>query len=266
MRKHLFTVIFISLSVSFSVGQEQLKTKFHIGIEGGKGGLFGSSSNTWDIRQDVSSRSYYWDSYYSNPSGFTTGDYSYLALKPVYTFGNGRWSIASGISFLNLGTQLGTFGLRADSYFYLRQVKPGETNFFRVSSISEQTGYLNVPIDVSFIPIRFGRKNLFEFYLKAGADFGWKIYSKNKINFVNEKMQQYENEILDGNNLNINNTISTFKFSFLGFRITTPNSMRYYVEFIGPLSTNSKRNSSLMDLSGGTGIHMGWQIPIFLTK
>lgn len=214
-----------------------------------------SLNKGWDIRQDVGTYDYYNNSYlYSYLNG------SRFAVKPEWLFFDGKLAFETGLKYTYLNSELYmNSASNVPGYFFLRFNNSGmETEYAKVFSIDESSHLLSFPLEVKFIPLTFGK---FDLYVKTGLEFGLKISSSTNIQFVNETMNPYEQQVLDYVGIKTNNYFSGWNNS-VGVTYGSKDKLRYSLEMLLPSFVLSQNNSTLVDTDMYTGFRLSLQLPV----
>lgn len=252
-------LLFIAVaSAAFS----QNKPVFRIGAEIGGGFIDGDIKEKWDFRQDVSFYDYggYNRDYYSDMS-YLGSDYFYFGIKPQVSFYKDRLNIYSGIRFTMFGSSIGNDN--DNSFLYLRIPNPDAVEFYKVAFVKEKTGYLSVPLEVSYHFLRgkiFSQNTTLSLFLKLGGEIGINVFSNQRIDFLSPKMQVYEKDFF---NTKPNSLYGTF-YMAIGTQLTTRNGMQYSYELLLPGEIISENNFSLMDPTPFVGFQLSVQFPTSL--
>lgn len=257
MKKLIWILIFGTV---VSGGYAQKKNNFKIGVEFGQGSVEGDYKDKWNIRQDVDA--YLYDhGMFGSRAAYAQSDFLYFGIKPQISLWNNRVNLYSGLRFTiydgNLGDKSGK------NFFYFRTANPDAVEFYKISLIKEKTGYLSIPLEMSY--------NIFHssiltpnmtvsVYGKAGAEIGLSILSKRNVNFVSATMQSHENEVLSSVE-KTDNFYSTF-YGAIGGQLTVGNGMQFNVEGIIPSQILTKNHSSIIEPDTFSGIQLSVQFPL----
>lgn len=236
-----------------------------VGVEFGGNEVSTSLNEKWNIRQDVGSNYYgYNSSNYSNNSVSTDMFVSHFAIKPEISFFEDKLAFSSGLSFSNVLSGISIWGGQTDNadYFYLRYNNTAlNSEYAKVKAINESSNYLGVPIEVKVIPFSFLKM---DFYLKAGIELNFKLSSKTEIDFVNDAMNEFEPAIIDNLGLKVNNLYSTWSTA-LGVSLGNKNKLHYNIEILLPSYFITNNNSTLVNNDMFTGFRFSIQLPVSQT-
>lgn len=230
-----------------------------VGVEFGGNEVSTSLNEKWNIRQDVGSNYY---GYNSSSNSIATNMYiSHFAVKPEIRLFDDKLAFSSGLRFSNVMSDVSIWGNQMDNagYFYLRYNNTGlNTEYAKVKMMNESTNYLGIPIDVKLIPFSFWKM---DFYIKTGIEFNFKLSSNTQIDFANDAMNKFEQTIIDHVGLKVNNLYSTWS-SALGVSLGNKNRLQYNIELLLPSFFITNNNSTLVNTEMFTGFRCSIQFPI----
>lgn len=262
--KKFYVLLIAIYSVSLLYGQNNPTVR--IGVEVGNGVVDGKIKDTWNIRQNVNFYDYGYDYSgrrpYSDNSFLPSSKYIYLGIKPQISFFKDRINIFSGLRFTMFNNRIG--GSNSEEPIFLRVNNPNSIDFYKITSISEKTEYLSVPLEVSY---RLFQSHIvreypaISGYFKIGGEVGAKVYGKQKLEFESPKMLMYEDEILKSNGAKENSFYATL-YTSLGLQLSTRNGMQYSIEAMLPSKIRSNDNFSLLTSGTFSGFQFSVQTPI----
>lgn len=253
MKSAFFAFIFL-FACSWSQAQEN--KKLSLKVELGSSEVTGTLNDTWNIRQDVGS--YYESTYRSVAADMFATD---IAVKLEYALFENKIALSSGLQLSNLKSDLYVANSRNAStdFFYLRYRNTGvNTHFAKVTSISESSNYLTIPLDARFNVFSIRKVR---FFVRSGIDLGLNIGSTTKINFINPEMQPYEDDVLNDLNISQNDIISSWKTS-IGASFGNVNKLHYNLEVLLPSFYLTRNTSSILNDEVFTGFRLSAQIPV----
>ncbi|HEY5750102.1 MAG TPA: outer membrane beta-barrel protein [Chryseolinea sp.] len=100
---------------------------------------------------------------------------------------NNKFGFLTGLRYTQLSSAIRRTG--SLDYFYVLYDQSGTTTeYLRVKEIKQMSSYLGVPLEVRFYPLEPRRITLYFF---AGGETGWRVATKNKIEFSNAAMNPY---------------------------------------------------------------------------
>lgn len=256
----LKTVCILSFLLSlYSVSNAENPTKFSVKLEFGNHQVSSSLNDKWNVRQDVGSINY--NSGSSSGSVLSDIWMNHLALKPEISFFENKIAVSSGLKFTNISSDISmnSYSDDAKKFFYLRYNSNGlTTDFARISGINESNNYLGIPFELRVIPLTIYNIDL---YLKTGIEINFRVGSKTNIDFVNEDMKVYEDDILYDVGADVNFFYSSWS-SAIGFAFGKKDKLKYNIEFLLPSYILTKNNSSLVTPSMYTGFQCSIQLPV----
>lgn len=259
MKNLIFTIALLIVTFfSFS----QTESKWHIGLEGGGGDASGEINDAWSVRQSINSYNSYYEENYNSGNLVSYSDLSYFGLKTEYSF-NKNLSFATGIRYLIINSNFSGYG-RYGNYFYLKTSDDNatSTNFFRVKSIDEMNYYIGIPLEIKYTPFYWGK---FGFYAKMGEEAGYLINNKIQINFLQESMNIYQNEVLNSVKLKPNPFYAKLNLG-IGVNFTTRGNWMINLDLIGNSYLLTSKNSTLMNLKSVNDLQLSIMAPINFSR
>ena len=262
-KKYLILISFLSLLTVFVYSQDA--SVITIGFEGGSGFITGKQNDKWNIRQDVATSYYdYGYNYHSgNNSVSSEMNLYYFGIKPAIYFPKYNINISAGLRFTQSNCYLNKSSNSDESYFFLRYNESGtNTEYFKVKGINENINYLGIPLEITLTPFHFDVVNL---YAKVGAEINLKLNSQTDINFSNENMKIYKQDVLSrvGTSTNL---IYSSGYAAVGIRFGRVTGVKYNFEVTLPARILSSNNSSLVVPEYYSGFQFSVQIPINKAK
>ena len=248
----LFILIF---DFAFIAAQQpEHNNRFFMNVDFGACFFGGDLKDKWSIRQDVESYGY---PHENNSVNQSTSSF-YFSVKPEYRFFNDKASFTAGVRYTRLGSDL-----EKDKYFHLRYKKEGtNTEFARVRSIKERYDYIGIPFEIQYIPIQLHRVG---FYVKIGTDVNFRIKSDIDMTFVNESMEQHQQEIFDRIGVGTNSFYSTL-YGSIGMKCGKVDGINFHFDVFLPSFILTSNNSALVSLNNFAGIQCSLAIPLKKTK
>lgn len=235
----------------------QETSNFSLNFEFGFHDVTTSLKDEWNIRQDVSSGFY--DDY--NLRVYPSLQANQLALKPEWYFFDQKLAFETGLKYTYLNSELDMGMMPNDlpAYFFLRYESSGiNTHYAKVHSVTETTHYIGVPLQIKLIPYKW---NKFDFFISTGIDVGIRLNTNTKINFVNDNMNEFHDQILDAVGIEVNRYYSTWE-NAIGFSYKDNTLFNYRFELLLPSYQLTKNNSSLVNGNRYTGFRLSLQLPI----
>lgn len=250
----LFFVFFLMQISAFG----QSKYEYYLNVDVGVGNMNGEMNNQWSVRQDQSST---YGGYSSVSSSIFSDAYQqYISIKPEIVFSK-RISLLSGVRLTQIRSEIIPYD--RGSYFFLRskETNPLSIDYFRVTSISEKSNYLSIPIELKiniFQPDFWGG---LAFYGRLGGSVGFLLHSSNKIDFLNLPMEKYEREIIDAMNVKPNSALSMIYGGF-GISYQVKNRPTFSLDLPLFAVLFSENNSTLTSNASSSIIQFTVGIPI----
>ena len=256
------------LPVSALYAQEEQKSEHHnlkLAFESGINIMSCGLDKPVQIRENHYSHYYYRDEYNYDYGIF--GDYVnlptvYFGIKPEFFVFNNRIGIASGLRFTYAQSKLAS---DSDDFLWKLREDGLSTYYVQIKDISQNTYLLGIPLEIRYFINK--RELPVQPYFKLGASFNFSIINYDtKVNFANENMKKYEDEVQ--NQLpSIKNSFTSFLFGAVGFKIGRYKEGKMIpwgnIEFQFPYTMLSNNSFSFVRVSGlGGGVQMSFQISI----
>ncbi|RNC65200.1 hypothetical protein D7D25_08540 [Proteiniphilum sp. X52] len=240
----------------------QRDSQFHIGLESGGFALEGKIDDRWDFRQPTDYQPAY-RYYHGSEKAYGEGTLFYVGIKPQLALWNDRITLASGVRYIHVQERI-TSGSKTYPLFLYSTSREG-IDLFRVNGIDESLGYLTIPMEVNLAVI--GNRHVWHIYVKGGVQAGMKIHGKTEIDFVSDKLDKYNDEVLAG----IGKAPASFfsdVYTSIGVRFILRNAMRLSLDFPAFHSILSKGNFSLLNSQTFPGMQVTISTPVnfFSTK
>ena len=239
--KQTLIVLFSAVTVLQTAVFAGKPQNFRLNVEFGYNEVSTSLNERWNIRQDVGTS--YYDS--NNRRVFSHLFMNQFSLKPGWKLFDGKLGFETGLrySYLNSALDMAPQSNGLPAYFFLHYNSTGiDTEYAKVHSITENSHYLSVPLELKLTLLRW--KN-FDLTIKTGLDLGVRLNTTTKIDFVNEAMEEYEQTVLDRVGVTTNKYIAGWNNS-VGISYGRENGLRYRLEVLLPSMLLSKNNSSLV--------------------
>jgi hypothetical protein len=171
-----------------------------------------------------------------------------------------RIGISSGIRYYNHKTEISGYSSYNSDFFYLRYTMEGnETKFARIKNIYENKDFVSIPLEIKYI---FFQPNQLGFFASVGTDFSlFKTVDKVNIDFFDDKMNEFEQEVIKTILRQTNDFKSTLYVSF-GIRYAEKDKIGFALEFIGPYAFITNDNFTLIDFYSSSGVRFSVEIPL----
>ena len=227
-----------------------------LGFELGSDFVTGKLNRNWNVRQEVGNNKYV---YGSHQNAFTQMTMGFIGIKPEITFLNNRIGLSSGLRYTRMNSLLDRNSYLQGSFFYLRNVGNSvNTEYFKVKEIYEDNDYLGVPLEITGVPFQ---NEYFDIYVRVGAELNFMFSTNINIQFYNEEMNPYKQDLIHQAGISPNSIYSTF-YSGIGIRFGKKNKVKYNMELVLPSYILTSTNSSLMDPRFYTGFKFIVQFPL----
>jgi hypothetical protein len=192
MRKLL--LFFLMMMPILASSQERIYEfpRLRIGIEAGFENQFGSNIKPSAIRESQSFYRYEYSDYYYD-CGFLYNEPAfaryYFGIKPEYSLSL-NFAISAGLRIA-----YGKSSLTADKEYFLWKVNETESsaNYLRIKEVNQSVFNIGVPLYLLLYPNKsdiWGRV-----YGKVGVVLNFTMASDISVNFVNNQMNKYSNDI-----------------------------------------------------------------------
>lgn len=248
----LFLSIIITMNMFSVYGQDdEIENKFLYGIETGIDYQDFQVTDFDFIRGDISS--YYGSSNQSLSSFFVKWN---VGAKVEYRFKNDRLGLFAGLRYTGVESAIGEYS--QDSYFLLlfRQYETN-TEYLRIKEINQHSNYLGIPVELRLFP--FNTKTIRPF-IKVGMEFNYRLSTTNEVIFVDERMNEYKDEVLNKFK-NPDDFYSSFYLS-QGINFVIEDKFNISVELKFPVFYISSALSSFVDSRVfGVGTQINFQLP-----
>ena len=138
---------------------------------------------------------------------------TYFGVKPEFFVANNRLGIASGLRFTVVTSEY--FSGR-EKFLWKAEENGLNTSYFKLENLRQKSHLVGVPIEVRFF--LNNRELPFQFYLKAGASFNYRISYENSAEFVSKVMNRHKN-LVESQLSEEENAFSSFAYTSIGFKI-----------------------------------------------
>jgi hypothetical protein len=174
---------------------------------------------------------------------------------------NERISLGTGIRFSEYVQSMGKWDLITEgvNYFYFLYRQDDQNTYYaRIHSINQTSGYLGIPFEFSFFPM----KNIhsFRFYVKMGSEIDFRVSTHTNINFKYIDSETIEDEV--ASQVSHPSVIGLSFYNCFGFRTGIPGKPMFSVELLFPLFNLNPVSAGILTNNFGGGIQFSYQIPI----
>lgn len=253
----LATMTFFSVSAQFIDDPPSGNWQRFLHVEAGMIYPEGEIKESVSIRQNIS---YYYVNQYAD--GYVSSATSGLVFGVRYGYYIPRFKsgISAGLRFTGLDTEISGYTSDISDFFYLRySMEDSDTKFARVTSMSESSYFLSVPLEAHIVPFTF--KNL-SVYAKAGIEYSIvNLKSGSEIVFRDEGMDPFKEEILGSISGVVNKRYSTL-YATVGMKLGREDAPNLMFEVYLPSLFLTKDNFALIDVDYFEGFKLAVQIPL----
>ena len=253
------TLKFITIFLCFSLwgigiyGQEKAekKRKKFIGFESGFEFMTSDVPDYTFIRGDID--------YFGSGSATDYLDCLnrewYVGLKTEIRTKNDKFGLLTGFRYTRSNSYLSK---SADSdYFYLLNTQDAQaTEFLRIKLIDQYSDYIGIPVEIRYMPFR---PRLFRLYVEIGAEFSYLINSDINVDFYNEAMEIYQDDVI--NKFTEPSTTYTSVYFAIGWNLNWKYKPVINLEAIIPSAFISDYSTGLINSIDGIGLQLNVQIP-----
>lgn len=251
--KKIFLLLLFIVNVCFLFAQDS--NPFSVNLEFGSNTVNSTLSDNWPVRQDVGS--YYYDGYNSNYV-YIDNTVVFFGVKPEYSFFKNKMSVSSGLRFTNLFADLSKANADQGGYFFLRYNSENtNTEYARVKNINETSNYLGLPFELKISP--FSIRNI-SFYFKVGTEFSFKLNTNTSIDFKDNAMDIYKQDIIGDLDIR-SNTYYSVLYNSVGVNIDTLKKLKLNIELLLPSFFLTSNNSTLVNMDEFSGIQFSVNLP-----
>ncbi len=249
--------LLISLFIIHSSLNAQETGRKFLSFEAGYDGIGCYSPDKEYIRPVNDQSTYY---YYNELSAYM--GLAYTGVKFEYKVVNNYLGLAGGLRYTLASASIARDSYMSSNpdYFYIKYKQDGTNTYFaKVRGIKQNTGYIGIPLELRYYPLSRRRCKV-EIYYKAGMAFNLKLHSKSEIEFSDEGMDRYNDEVSSV----VEKTASSFSSFYLGAGLKIGNQTKpcLSIEANAPVFVAFPRGSYLLDPIVGGGIQLKFSIPI----
>lgn len=254
MKKLRFIFCFLAAISFLSLQAQSPKKKFVISFNYGTKGLISELNENWPIRQDVS----YYYNYGNNARVNIMARLNYFGVSPEFFFLNNKLSVASGLRFTNLYSDITKPEYDNSEYFFLRIKSDGSnTDYARVRTIKENVNFLGVPLEIKYIPFDF---DFISFYVKLSGELAYKINSATDIVFKEPEMEQYQSAVLSDLNVKTNPLYASI-YASIGSTVRFSEKLFCSLDVFFPSFYTTEKNSGLVNITNISGVQISLTVP-----
>lgn len=188
----LLSIFFVGYSNAQENDIESSKGRLLIGAESGVSLFFPQSPEYEFIRGDVLPFSSAGASESLKANAFGR----FVGIKAELRDKSNLWGFLAGLRYTKISSTLGkndADGSSSSYFYFLDQQNVEITEYFRVKEVKRNVEYIGIPVEIRRL---FYNDRSFKFYVKLGAEFNYKISSSSEVEFRNENMWEYSNNVL----------------------------------------------------------------------
>ena len=260
-QKHLYLYLVMAAGLLcpdlFAQEASSPQKRLSIGVEFGTNSANTQLTDQWSVRKGALSPYFYEYDDYNTDASFNS---LFFGVKSEYALYKDILSVSSGIRYRDFNTSFDR-----NPYFFLLHKEQGDrTDYLRIKEITETSHYLGVPIELICapdFPLLRNKTWSIAFYTKLGGEVGAKLHTSRSIDFYNEAMKQYEEELIKERCREITPIYASLYYAF-GLRFGKPNSVRFNIEGTPPAFVFTNKVSSFMNVKNLGGLQLSLLVPI----
>ncbi len=171
-----------------------------------------------------------------------------------------KFGLLAGLRFTKLSSSIGrnTYWSNTTDFFYLLHRQSGTTTeYLKVKEVNESINSIGIPIALRYFP---HRPRLFRLYITAGTELEFQISSQREVNFFNDEMAVFENDVLT--KFNEADRFFMLMYVGVGWKFGKENKPNINAEIHFPAFVVAGRPSGLVDHTFGAGFQLSVLIPI----
>jgi len=171
---------------------------------------------------------------------------------------NAKFSLSAGLQYARMSGHLEANAMhRGPEYFYYRYREDGVvTEFLRVREFQENTHYIGIPVDFRFSPMTSN----FKIIVRTGAQVNYKIAKSGSVEFLDQQMNQYEDEIVDS--FTEAEALNLIVVVGAGLSYGKPGKPAYGVEVAAPCVYANDDAAGMFTPTAGAGFSFFIKIPL----
>jgi hypothetical protein len=250
------------MHVSFDMHSQELTEKppaRHVFLHLESGFIFpgGNIRESLAIRQNISS----WHVHQPAGGNVFADSYGLVGgLRCEYFSSLLMSGISTGVRFIRYNTMITGYSSTISDFFYLRYSMGGsDTKFARVKSLTETNNYINIPVELKFIPLQF---DAFGLFIKAGAEFSLTNLKKaTDIEFQESAMEIHREDVLNAIMIATNMNYSTL-YGSIGLTIGQTGRPNYIIEAYLPSMFLTGDNFTLTETNSFQGLMFSVILPL----
>ena len=184
----------------------------------------------------------------------------YAGVKTESRSKNKHFGFTSGIHFTRLSSNLtgsSYYSSNADIFYLLLREHGTTTEYLKVKEVTESSNYIGIPLEIRYIPYH---EDMFGFYLKAGSSFNYRLSSTHDVEFYNDEMSKYKNDVV----AKFEEPVNLFSNLYFGAGLIIGNEDKPHVgiEGVAPTFVFSRRVSGIVDPIAGIGFQVHVYVPL----
>jgi hypothetical protein len=184
---------------------------------------------------------------------------NYVGVKIESRILNNTIGLLTGLRYTWTHGSIGknTYWESNSDYLYLLYKQNGTTTeFLKVKSITQVSGFAGIPVEVRIYPYK-NRK--IQMYYKIGADFNFRVTNNTQVSFKNPAMESYADDIT---NL-IEDPWKAYAtvYAAIGMKIGQPDKPGLNIEATIPSAIICNYKQSFVSPEAGAGFQLNVRIP-----
>lgn len=169
----------------------------------------------------------------------------YEIITPDY-----QWAFRTGVQYTHYWKQIGydayndetsTTSYTPNHYMFEIQNDDNQLEYMRIRGIEQITNYVGIPLEVRYY-FTYSDLPSFRIYVMAETDLDFMVGNKNQVNFINDAMAPYANQV--NSNYDTPDAFNASTYLGTGFQVSKPNSVGVGFNWL----------IHLYDLCGSTGM------------
>jgi hypothetical protein len=248
----ILSVLFSSLTKLWAQDKDNSKIhNFKLGFEAGFNGYWGDVVEPDGVRENYSSAYDY--SFHILPVQSAIA--CHVGVKPEYFFLKNRFGVSAGLRVSRFSSAFES----NNSYpvMWLLRQEGIYTEYVRIRSITQNSYYVGIPLEVRFFPNR--REFRFQHYLKLGVAINYQVHTRYKTEFYDKQMRIYAGTVEA--QLGKPNPFNAYIYPAIGFKIGRSSSPWVNLEIYCSALITPRTISFLKD-GAGVGLQFSVQFPV----
>lgn len=247
--------LLLNFLLAFLYVEAQQPSGFNLAIEYGNLKFSGDIDSRWEFRKAISESYDIWD-YYHSETVIGEGQLQYAGLKAGYSIWDSRVTISSGVRYIDVKEQISPSA--NSNRLYLYHPSSEGIELFRLWGIEESVGYIAIPFEADLLLL--GHRSNWQFFTKLGIQAGVKVNGDRRIDFVDNSMKIYENDIFSAAGGSTSDFFSNI-YGGLGLRLILNGGLCLSIETVSSPSPLTRENFSLLSAKSISGVQLQIKVP-----